>query len=233
MTVNYDHSQNLHTVSGPQAAMPLLFATGMPRSLLDVGCGTGTWLKTAQDFGVADIFGVDGVDVPAEKLLIPAKFFRRQDLTQPWDLGRKFEAAICLEVAEHLPENSALTLVQLLTSHADTIFFSAAAPGQDGQNHINCQWPDYWQKKFNECGFVCSDDVRWRIWRDDRVEPWYRQNLFCARRDPAQAGREERIAAVAHPANLEIMFNGTFRARIEASAPRGIYGKLRRYISGK
>src|SRR5579863_8625346 len=124
MTVDYDHSKNVHTLSGPQAAMPLLFPEGKPRSLLDVGCGTGTWLQAAQEFGIKDIFGVDGVNIPAERLLFPNELFRKQDLTEPWNLGRKFEVVLCLEVAEHLPERSASTLIDSLTSHADTIIFS-------------------------------------------------------------------------------------------------------------
>lgn len=210
MKIEYDHSLNRHTLSGPRAAIPLIFPDVKPKSLLDVGCGTGTWLKAALESGVSDVFGVDGIAIPPDQLLFPRSNFCQQDLTRPWNLGRKFEAVLCLEVAEHLDEQHAPTLINSLAGHADTIIFSAACPGQEGQHHVNCQWPAYWQGKFNECGYACTDEARWRIWADERVEPWYRQNMFTARRQPDRAGHEPRIAPVIHPANLQMMVDGPF-----------------------
>ena len=127
---------------------------------------------TAVEFDVTDIFGVDGVAIPTEQLQISSSLFRQQDLTRPWNLGRRFEAALCLEVAEHLDEKNAAVLIDALTTHSDCVVFSAACPGQPGQHHVNCQWPAYWQKMFNECGYVCTDEVRWQIWHDERIELW-------------------------------------------------------------
>lgn len=202
MGIDYNHSQNAHTVEGPHAAFPEIFFAQTPHSLLDVGCGTGTWLKAALEFGVSDIMGVDGVAIPPEQLLLPSDCFRQHDLTQPWDLGRRFDAVLCLEVAEHLEEAYAPTLMDTLTRHSDTIVFSAACPGQAGQHHVNCQWPAYWQRMFNERGYACVDDVRWRIWNKPGVEAWYKQNMFVAHHGPAEAGRERRIQPVVHPAMI-------------------------------
>ena len=105
----------------------------------------------------------------------------------------------CLEVGEHLPPESAGTLVRSLCTHSDRIFFSAAAPQQLGEHHINCQWPEYWQALFNEHGYSCHDEVRFRMWRDTGIEPWYRQNMFLARKAPEVAGHEPRIPALIHP----------------------------------
>jgi SAM-dependent methyltransferase len=199
MNIDYDHSQNRHTLEGPAAALSYLFPDGMPKSILDVGCGTGTWLRAVLDRGQVDVFGIDGVDISAEKLLIDRKFFRNCDLTSQIDLGRKFDAVLCLEVAEHLDSEFAPVLVKTLTRHADKVIFSAACPDQPGQHHVNCQWPEYWQRLFNDEGFACDDSLRWRIWSVEAIEPWYRQNLFIARRDPGLASRESRISAVMHP----------------------------------
>src|SRR5271156_330239 len=144
MAIDYDHSQNLHTLGGPQTTFPFLFADAKPHSLLDVGCGAGNWLKAALNFGMQDVFGVDGVAMPRDKLLVAESLFRQQDLTRPWSLGRRFEVVLCLEVAEHLDKSHANALIDSLVGHSDWVFFSAACPGQPGQHHVNCQWPGYW-----------------------------------------------------------------------------------------
>ncbi len=142
MGVEYNHEQNLHTQEGPRAALPLILEGTKPKSLLDVGCGLGTWMKAALGLGIPEVLGVDGVSLGKDKLLVPAELFRLHDLTKSWSLGRRFEVALCLEVAEHLEAGSAATLIDSLVSHADVIYFSAACPGQPGQHHVNCQWPE-------------------------------------------------------------------------------------------
>lgn len=44
------------------------------------------------------------------------------------------------------------------------------------------------------------------IWREKRIEPWYRQNIFSAAYGPTVAGQEPRIASVIHPDMLRVMF---------------------------
>jgi hypothetical protein len=195
----YLHSKNSHTLDSPLSALPEMLKLVAATSLLDVGCGTGTWLRAALENGIQDVWGVDGVHVPAAQLHVSPDLIRFADLTQPWVAHRRFDLVLCLEVAEHLEPAAAGTLIDTLVTHSDHIFFSGACPGQPGQHHVNCQWPDYWQRLFNERGFVCEDEIRWQIWEMASIETWYRQNLFLARRDSANAGKEPRIPAVVHP----------------------------------
>lgn len=200
MTVDYDFSRNLHTERGAAEALGVLFATSRPRSLLDVGCGIGTWMAAARAMGVEEVFGVDA-SAAADRLPdVPATSVLRCDLTRPWSMGRRFDAVLCLEVAEHLAAEHAPGLVDALVAHSDTIYFSAACPGQLGQHHVTLRWPAWWQGLFNERGYVCSDACRWSIWERSSIEPWYRQNMFLATRaDGEAAGSEPRIPAVLHP----------------------------------
>lgn len=239
--IDYDHHRNSHSPDGPRAAFAAIFSDLFPKSLLDVGCGTGTWLKAAVDCGVPEILGVDGVEIPPEQLHVPANKIRHQDLTLPWNLNKRFDAVICLELAEHLESTFAPTLVDALVKHGDRIYFSAASPGQMGQHHVNCQWPAYWQQLFNTRGYACEDDLRWKLWDDSRIEPWYRQNLFLARRAPEMAGQEPRIKAVVHPGIFLMAptFEETLRQVEQGMMPmmwnltipqRAFWAKLRRKL---
>ena len=189
MTIDYDHSRGRHTREGAFAALSAVFRTMPPASLLDVGCGTGTWLRAATELGVRFVVGVDGIAVPEDTLHLVEQHIKILDLSRPFDLGRQFEMALCLEVAEHLPEASAHGLISSITRHADVVLFSAACPGQPGQHHVNCRWPEYWQAHFNSLGYACHDTVRWKIWHDENIEPWYRQNMFLAEKSPSTAGQ--------------------------------------------
>ncbi len=203
MEVHYDHvldhALSIPTVTGASAALSTILGSKRPRSLLDVGCGRGIWLRAAVDLGISDVLGIDGADVASEILATAKTNIRFCDLSKPFSLGRRFDMALCLEVAEHLPEHSSDDLISSIVAHSDSVLFSAACPGQDGQNHINCRWPAYWQSRFNSHGFACDDSTRWQIWDNARIEPWYRQNIFWARRDPKSAGFEPRLKAVIHP----------------------------------
>ena len=209
--VEYSHEVNseLHTVSGAAAAVHRLFPDSIPASVIDIGCGTGTWLRAMIDRGTAEIVGVDGLQVDEKLLFIDKASIRHFDLNLPIDLQRQFDLVISLETAEHIEPANSDIFVDSIVAHGKSVLFSAASPGQGGTHHVNCQWPEYWQSLFNERGFVCNDDVRWLIWEDHRIEPWYRQNLMTAVLDPVRAGTEPRLRRVIHP-DLLPSFSGEF-----------------------
>ena len=148
--------------------VPIIVDLLRPRSVVDVGCGAGAWVRAFREH--AEAIGVDGdpsADVQA-------------DLTTPLDLGRRFDLAVCLEVAEHLPESAAPTLVASLVNLADAVLFSAAIPGQGGPGHINEQWQSWWASRFALHGYGARD-VRPLV-VDPRVQWWYQQNLVLYQR---------------------------------------------------
>lgn len=161
-----------------EAVVPLVLALTQATSVIDVGCGRGAWLKVFGDYGIADLHGVDGDHVDRSALVIPANSFSAADLTRILVLDRRFDLAVCLEVAEHLPARSARGLVKSLVNLASCVLFSAAIPGQGGTHHVNEQWPWYWRNLFSEHGFVQLDAIRRQICLDQSVHWWYRQNLF-------------------------------------------------------
>lgn len=156
----------------------LLDLIGHPSSVVDVGCGTGSWLAVFRDRGIEDVLGIDGSYVDRSQLEIPVDRFLPRDLREPLHLDRTFGLAISLEVAEHLPPGSAEGFVDSLAALAPVILFSAAVPHQGGTGHLNEQWQDEWAERFRARGFTVVDALRPRIWNTDGVKVFYRQNTL-------------------------------------------------------
>lgn len=168
-----------------------LFEYVRPQSALDVGCGLGTWLRVASDLGVPEVLGIEGSWLEPRLLEIDPSRIKILDLERGFDLGRRFDLAICLEVAEHLSPTAADPLVASLTSHADIVLFSAAIPFQGGHHHVNEQFPDYWAERFARRGFRVIDCLRPRIWDDKEIFWWLRQNVLVFAHERAVAANDK------------------------------------------
>jgi SAM-dependent methyltransferase len=161
-----------------KAVIPLVLRELTPVSVLDVGCGAGAWLSEYQNQGISHYCGVDGAYVQSKSLRIPAEHFQSQDISQKFDLGRRFDVVQCLEVGEHIPAASSGTLIENLTRHSDKILFSAATPGQGGENHVNEQPHEFWRLLFARQGFKPFDLFRPMVKGNTLVESWYRRNII-------------------------------------------------------
>ena len=163
-------------------------------SVVDVGCGTGVWLSVLKEKGVKTIQGYDGNWVlGAEALAIPREYFSAVDLNKSFEVDRRFDLAMSMEVAEHLAPESYATSVHSLTRLSDIVLFSAAVPGQGGTNHINEQWPSYWSNLFRNENFEVVDLLRGMIWDDDRIPYWYRQNILLFLNATTRSGLIESL----------------------------------------
>lgn len=160
-----------------EVILPLVFSEIKPKSIVDVGCGTGVWLSVSKENNISDILGLDGNYV-IKDLQIKRDEFQATDISAGFLIDKKYDLALCLEVGEHIATKKSPALVDSLTRAADVILFSAAPPGQGGLHHVNEQWPAFWQKLFQNKDFACIDCIRPMIYNNPEVEWWYRQNIF-------------------------------------------------------
>lgn len=222
------------TVQAARIIMPFLLRLTRPKTVIDVGCAVGAWLKVFEENGAGRIRGLDGWYVDRSKLLIDSACFTPGDLAEAVTVHRadtfrpdeRYDLAVCLEVAEHLPGSAAPSLITTLTTLAPFVLFSAAIPGQGGIGHVNEQWPSYWKSLFQERGFQRLDPIRRHIWRDDRIPWWYRQNIFLyTARD--EIGRSEALREEERLAELDVVYI-EFLTRYKTL--KGVLGELPRVI---
>jgi SAM-dependent methyltransferase len=193
--------------------VPLVLELVGARSVVDVGCGDGTWLSVFAQHGIDDLLGIDGAHVDRARLVVPTDRFLARDLAQPFALDRTFDLAVSLEVGEHLPETAADGFVGSIARLAPVVVFSAAVPHQTGTHHVNERWPEYWAARFARHGFAAIDALRPRLWDDEDVAWWYAQNTIVYARDEAVSTRPALAEALRmtdparltriHPRNYE------------------------------
>jgi hypothetical protein len=183
-------------------------------SVLDVGCGRGAWLREWQNAGVRIAQGVDGPYVRQQSLLIPVQDFAAVDLSKKFDLGRRYDLVTSLEVAEHLPRCCSETFISSLVAHADLVLFSAATPGQGGENHINERPLSFWQGIFETKGYHAYDVVRPVFRAYKSVEPWYRFNTALYANERISSSLPEAVTcARVEPGRLSEIGDISWRAR--------------------
>jgi len=166
------------SLESAREVVPIVLKFIQPKSVIDIGCGIGTWLSVFQENGIKEVLGVDGDYVDRNMLLIPEDRFLRFDLTRSFCIDDHFDLVVSLEVAEHIPHINAEIFINSLTRLGPVVLFSAAIPFQGGTNHVNEQWPEYWIEHFQKEGYVVIDCIRKNIWGNSNVNYYYAQNMF-------------------------------------------------------
>ncbi|MEO1053707.1 MAG: methyltransferase domain-containing protein [Bacteroidota bacterium] len=175
---NFYSSRHGNSLYSAETIVNLISDYVKPKSVVDIGCGVGTWLSVFQQSGIKDILGVEGQWVEEENVVIPLENFKKANLEEKIDLERKFDLAVTLEVAEHIDAQYADQFVSNLVNLAPVVMFSAAIPLQGGKHHVNEQWPDYWRDVFAKHDYLLIDGIRPHVWNDEGIEMWYAQNTF-------------------------------------------------------
>jgi SAM-dependent methyltransferase len=151
-----------------------------PRSVLDLGCGTGRSLEYFLEQGI-DAFGLEGSALAISKSSHPERI-AEVDLNREVDLGRKFDLVWSYEVVEHIHPDYVQDLLKTFSNHADQVVLSAARPGQGGQGHFNEQPPEYWIEKFAGYGYRYDEEATRRL---RAVPEEFSQNMIAFRRGTA------------------------------------------------
>lgn len=172
----YPHGTRIFGRSNPRFIIKLmnLFPSDYFPSLLDLGCGSGVFVREALDMGI-DAYGVEGSDcsknmrraawrdIP-ERLCtcdIAEPFRIRPDIPTCTSLARCFDVITAWEVVEHIPESGLCGLVANIDQHLKPDGFlivstvNGACVLNGGVDLHQVHWPkSEWIKFFEYCGFI-------------------------------------------------------------------------------
>jgi hypothetical protein len=203
------------TLHAAERVLTIVFEHFSIGSVVDFGCGTGTWLTWARQLGAPDVLGYEASRRAADSFDEPDLLIEIVDLEQRVNPNRRFDLAISLEVGEHLSRGRSETFVADLCRASDRVLFSAAIPGQGGLDHVNERWQSSWAALFAVQGYQPLDLVRPRIWDDEAIPIWYRQNiLLYLSRDEYQGFLTRAVPGVlARLQHVDLVHPGTYIQR--------------------
>jgi SAM-dependent methyltransferase len=166
----------------PARTVERILSLMQPKSVLDVGCGTGRTLRQLCDRGI------DAVGIEASSICIRASdcsdLIVRGDLRYPVDLKRHFDLVWCFEVAEHIYPCYADIFLDTLAKHGNLIAMSAAPPGQGGIGHFNEQPKSYWIDRMAKRGFSLHEPFTAELMSTDER---FAENMMVFSSDHIQA----------------------------------------------
>ena len=126
-------------------------------TVLDIGCGPGTYVRALRELGV-DAIGIDTDERVSEQ-----EYLSQQSL---FDTKLQAQLVLCLEVAEHidssLSDDTAASVAGAVEP-GGMLIWSAAHPGQGGTGHINCQPKSYWHSKLKEAGLERDEETESKL----------------------------------------------------------------------
>lgn len=202
----YSHNTGFHNLIAPKEIVPVIMEIIEPKTVIDVGCGLGTFMRVFKENGVQKVFGIDGPWCDKNELFknITMHEFAVKDLEKNLGVTEQYDLAVCLEVAEHLTPSRAESFIEELTKMSNVILFSAAIPKQGGDHHYNEQWLTYWTNIFDKQDFKLADILRGRFWDNKNIYWWYKQNMVFFikngfEKDILEKSSNTKIINMVHP----------------------------------
>jgi len=149
------------------------------QTLVDFGCGAhGHYVKFFLDHNII----CEGFDGNPYSPKISKGLVKVIDLSQPFDLGKKYDWVMSVEVAEHIPKEFERTLLENLDRHnVNGIILTWAVEGQKGIGHFNCRNNDYVKKVFLKMGYVNDLEAEEKI-RKKAHYGWFKNSFMVFRK---------------------------------------------------
>ena len=149
------------------------------QSVIDLGCGMADYTRALLKNG----FECAAYDGNPNTVSLTGGIARVLDLSQPFELDKKYDWVLCLEVGEHIPKKFEKIFLDNVSRHAITgIILSWAIRGQGGDGHVNCRSNLYIVNQMKKRG--CSYDVNsTNMLRNEATFGWFKNTLMVFRKE--------------------------------------------------
>ncbi|EKD25752.1 MAG: hypothetical protein ACD_79C01527G0010 [uncultured bacterium] len=178
-------TQNFRNKTWTEDFCDFVLKTFKPESVIDFGCGTGDILAPFEKRNL-NVLGIDGSFSNKKYSHIRKENFQIFDIREKYPNKNKYDLCICMEVAEHIDEKYSETLIHNITNSAPILIFTAAGPGQEGNDHCNLQPKSWWMEKLRKYDFEYDDnltnDFILHMSNMNDVQSWYIENLMIYRK---------------------------------------------------
>jgi len=143
-------------------------------TLLDLGCGKADYCANfLQNNIVCDAY--DG-NPNTEK--ISNGIGKILDLSSSFNLNKKYDCVLSLEVGEHIPKIYENIFIDNVCKHTNRwLIISWAILGQDGDGHVNCQNNNYIISKIEQYNLKYNHDHS-NFLRKKSSAPWFRNTIM-------------------------------------------------------
>lgn len=165
-----------------------LIARYSPKSVMDVGCGTGVLLEQFQSHHVL-VQGVEYAKAALDYCRQRGLDVESVDLRQADQLPTPaipFDLVVSMEVAHQMPASCAKSYVAYLCRLGRTVVFSSESPSYVDRRSLNSQYPKYWIELFSQEKFRFDQKATTCLqnsWKEANVAAWFCRNVLIFERD--------------------------------------------------
>ena len=164
---------NPHKIdSGLIEGFPSIFEDGS--SVVDFGCGNADYIKRL----ISDGFKCEAYDGNPITPKMTDGIGKVLDLSKKFNLNKKFDYVISIEVAEHIPKEYEEIYVDNLIRHTGYYLITSwAIKGQGGDGHVNEQDEDYVLDLYKKKGMVYQKEISEAL-RSVAILGWFKETIY-------------------------------------------------------
>jgi hypothetical protein len=144
-----------------------------------LGCGTADYTKQFISKG----FKCEAYDGNPNTNLLTEGIGNVLDFSYSFDLKKKFDCVLSLEVGEHIPKEYEKTFLDNVCNHSKNfIVLSWAVLGQGGDGHVNCQNNDYVIEQLKLQGFDYEYEYSNSL-RNSSTASWFKNTIMVFKKN--------------------------------------------------